>query len=561
MNPAPGRRILAELLPFAAAVAVGAGLATLPHWWTRDAAWVASYDELAFYLPLGATAYRDHPWRLSDPATGGPTYYQPLSAVPGILAAKALGLGPWHLGLCWRAFGGLAVGAAWYLLLRLRFRPFPALAAACLLMADPGVSNGQLGYTLVKACARPVPLADSPAIPTAVSLPQWSILNPALIWPWWLTFFVLVARAVAVPGRWRVLAAGVALGLLFHLYFYLWTTAVAGLVLAAVVDRKRWAVYLGTLAVGVAVGLPALVAAARFRTEHGSEWLVRTDKFLPVGRFDELLIPRVSVVLLVVAWVWVWRRGREWVWLAAVATAALLLLNQTAVTGLQIENFHWNLALGPALSLLVVLVVADLFGRLPPRAARFGPALAGALAVAAVAAGGWLYARAAAGLPENNRIRAAVDAFRAQTDGLTLPGGCAVAGDPDFQYLAAVGFDLRPLAGYTAVLSPITDAELDARAALNAYLLGWSRDRFRAEQDAELRGAKWGPAARSADAREARLTARLTAWDAVAHEPHAAAERFDVRVLARPAGVPEPPPAGWVLVQPGPRWPVWVRPR
>src|SRR5205814_1565461 len=177
--------------------------------------------------------------------------------------------------------------------------------------------------------------------------------------------------------------------------------------------------------------------------------------------------------------------------------------HRTAARGLHIENLHSNLPLGPALSLLVVLVAADLFGRLPPRAARFGPVLAGALAVAAVAAGGWLHARSSDGLPENTRIRGAVAAFHAQTGELALPGGCAVAGDPEFQYLAAVGFDLRPLAGYTAVLSPITDAELDTRVALNAYLLGWSRDRFRAEQDADLRAAKWGPEARSAAAREA----------------------------------------------------------
>src|SRR5207248_3204022 len=161
--------------------------------------------------------------------------------------------------------------------------------------------------------ARPVPLAESALTPNAASLPQWRILNPVLCWPWWLAFFALVARAVAAPTRWRVVAAGVACGLLFYVYFYLWTAAVAGLVLAAVVS------------------------------------------------------------------------------------AALRRLTQTAATGLQIANFPWIFALGPALSLLVVLVAAGLFGRLPPRAAQSGPALAGALAVAAVAAGGWLYARAATG--------------------------------------------------------------------------------------------------------------------------------------------------------------------
>jgi hypothetical protein len=552
------RAVLAGLLPLAVAMAVGAGLATLPHWWTGEATWVADYDELV-NLPMGARAYREHPWRLADPVTGGPTYYQPLSTVPGVLLAKALGLEPLHLGLCWRALGGLAVGAAWYLLLRVRFRPWPALAAACVLLADPGVLEGQLGYALAKKCARPLPVENPSALPNLEGLPQWRILSPALTWPWYLAFFALTARAVAVPSRGRVLAAGVACGLLFYLYFYLWTAAIAGLVFATVLDRRRWTVYLGVLAVGVAVGLPALIESARFRAEHGSDWLLRTDKFVPVGRFSELLIPRASVVLLAVVWTWVWWRCRERAWLAATATAALLLMNHTVITKLQIENFHWKYALGPPLSLLTVLLVADLFARLPPRIARFGPALAGVLAVTTVIAGGWVYARASTGLQENRRIRETVAAFEAQRVGLTLPGGGAVAGEPEFQYLAAVAFDLRPLAGYSALISPISDAGLDTRIALNGYLLGWSRERFAADQDAELRRSHWGPEARSEEARSARLASRLAAWDAVARDPAAAVNRFGVRVLARPSGGAEPAPAGWVLVQRGPRWDVWVR--
>ena len=553
-------RSLGTLLPPAIVVVVGVGLATLPYWRTGEADWVADYDELAFYLPVGASALRDHPFRLSDPATGGPTYYQSLPAVPGLVAAELSGRGPWRLGLCWRAVGGVAVALAWYFLLRTRFAPWPAAAAACVLLSDPGVLYGQLGYVLAKACASPVALAESSLTPTAASLPQWRVMNPVLSWPWWLAFLALTARAVAVPTRGRVLAAGVACGLLFHVYFYLWTTATVGLLLAAAADRRRWAVYAGALAVALAVGAPALAASAQFRRQFGSDWLHRTDKFLLVGRFDELQLPRVSIVLLALVLVWVWRRGREWRWLAGVAAAGLLLLNQTAVTGLQIENFHWLFAFGPALSLLVVLATADLVNRAPPRVARLGPATGWALAFASVVAGGWLYARAADGLPENRRIRAAVAEFRQQVAGLELPSEGAVAGDADFQYLAAVEYGLRPLAGYTAVLSPISDAELDERVALNAQLLGESREQFRARQEDELARQRWGPEARSAGARAAKLDTRLAAWDSVAADPAAAAGRFGVRVLARPAGDPVPPAGRWVLRQSGPRWEVWVRP-
>ncbi len=304
-----------------------------------------------------------------------------------------------------------------------------------------------------------------------------------------------------------------------------------------------------------------MIESASFRSEHGSDWLHRTDKFLPVGRFEELLIPRVSIILLLGAWVWVWRRGRDWVWLAAIATAALLLLNQTVVTGLQIENVHWNYAIGPPLSLLVVMVATDLFGRLPPRLARSGPIIAWAFAVTVVAAGGWLYARAAAGMPQTVHIREAVSAFHAQMDGRApLPGAC-VAGDLDFQYLAAVGFDLRPLAGYTAMLSPISDTELDTRVALNAYLLGWSRERFVEEQNVSAAHQQVGVGARSEQARSARLEVRLAIWDGLDQTASALVERFNVRVIATPLDSTEQPPTGWIQMTTGPRWVVWTRAR
>lgn len=569
MNESPTNRFrVSRCLPVLLVLAVGVALATLPHWRTGEAAWVADYDELAFYLPTGAAAYRENPIHLTDPATGGATYYQSLPAAPGVVLAKAFGAGVWHLGLCWRVLGGILVAVGWYALFRVRLRPWGAAAAACLVLADPGVLNGQLGYSLAKTAARsmlhPEELARSTGTPTGTSLPQWRIFNPLLSWPWWLLFFTLAARAVANPARGRVAAAGVACGLLFHVYFYLWTAAVAGLVLAAVIDRGRWKLYLVVLGIGLAIGSPAVIESIRFRAAHGDDWLLRTDKFLPVPRFSELLIPRVSLLLLAAVWVWVWRIGREWKWLACVATAAMLLLNQSVVTGLQIENFHWNFALGPALSFLLVVAVVDCFGRLPVRFARYGPVLGWVFACGCVGVGAWLYARSAATLPENRHLRESLAAFREQVP--TLPAGGTVAGDVEFQYFAATGFPLRPLAGYSATLSPISDAELDARVALNAHLMGMTCEQFLAAEDAALRGVKWGREARSAEARDARLQARLAAFDAVARDVPDAVKRFDVRVIARRTpDTGTPLPAEWMLLQDGPRWKdaprwkVWVR--
>ena len=282
---------------------------------------------------------------------------------------------------CAGVLGGLAIGVGWWVVLRTRLGPAATLAAGCVLMADPGVLNGQLGYTLLKRLTGLQSMSLD--APEAAGLPQWRILNPVLCWPWWLGFFALTARAVALPTRGRALAAGLMCGVLFYVYFYLWTAAVVGLLLAAALDRARFKVFLGILAVGVVVGLPAILMSAHFQAEFGRDWMLRTDKFLPVDRFGELLIPRVTVVLMAGLWVWVWVRAREWVWLAAIATGALLLLNQTVITGLQIENSHWNYALGPAISTLVVFAAADLLGRIPDRRAWVRQGLVAGLTVGA----------------------------------------------------------------------------------------------------------------------------------------------------------------------------------
>jgi hypothetical protein len=545
------RRELPALLP---GLFLSVTLASLPYGWLGQRSWIADYDELAFYLPVGAKAYREHPWRLADPVTGGPTYYQPLSVVPGIVLVRVLGGSPWSLGLGWRLWGGLTMAILWYAALRWKLRPRAAAWATLLVLSDPGVLQGQLGYALIKTSVRHLSGADLGPTPTAASLPQWRIWNPLLSWPWWLAFLLLASRAAEQPSRGRILAAGISCGLLFHIYFYFWTTAVAGLLLACLVDRHRAVTYVKILALGLLLGLPALISAVQFRQQYGADWLLRTDKFLPVPRSSELLLPRLSWLLLAAAWVWVWRRGREERLLACIATAALLLLNHTLLTGLQIENFHWNFALGPALSLLVIFLLADLANRLP-QVQHWSGTLAKSGIAAAVLIALVLWARACHMLPENQHIQQVTQDYQFQRADWSLPAGGTVAGDPDFQYLAAIDPGGRPLSGYTAVLSPIREAELSERLALNACLLGQTREQFEAEQREQLARSRWGAEARSAAVRAQRLAERLAAWEAVNADLAGAVRRYNVRLVARPAGAPEEPPSPeWVLLARGPRW-------
>src|SRR4051794_9460912 len=83
-----------------ACVAFGVLMSVLPYalWWPRpgEPVWLADYDEI-YYLQFAGQAYFHHPTYLSDPvvpAPGSGSAYSVVSLVPGIVAARLLGMGP-----------------------------------------------------------------------------------------------------------------------------------------------------------------------------------------------------------------------------------------------------------------------------------------------------------------------------------------------------------------------------------------------------------------------------------------------------------------------------------
>ncbi|HEX5269552.1 MAG TPA: hypothetical protein VFW33_03645, partial [Gemmataceae bacterium] len=521
MTTAPSWR--ADCLAGGAATLLGLLLSALPHLvaWQRTGRpeWFADHDDFAVYMLLGSRAYHDHPTYLTDPVCRGEreSAYSSLQSAPGVCLARLLGLGPLTVNLTWRALSGIGAGLLWYALLRVYVaRPVAAAALAALLLSDAGVVEGCLLYSHTKTA---VALLTHPGetLPTQVHLmPQWRILNPGLSLPWLLLYLGCVARAVGAPAWWRTALAGVAFGLLFHVYFYLWTAAGLGLLLTTALDRPRWKTYCAIGGIGLGLGAPALWQTFAMRRACGTEWLLRQDKFLPVGHFAELLWPRLPLALLAACLVWVWWRRHDLAYLAGLAAGGFVLLNQQLFTGLQIENYHWKFAYGPALALLTLLacvgagVPASRGGRAARTAAWF------VVPIVVVSGLGFRVLEATRG-GEAARITGAVGAYREQR-----PAGCvpplrpntAVAGDPDFVVTASILEDTRPLDGYAVLVSPtVGDAEWDTRAALDGVLRGLSRDEFRREQLGRLKGIPWGPwgRGRSAAAREERLRKRLEA--------------------------------------------------
>jgi len=569
-TPGPRRpaRRRADVIAAVACAAFGWLLAFAPHliWWPRlgEPVYIADNDDVE-YMAVSAQAYFNHPTRLGEPTTAGSdrSMYPAAQFVPAVVLARAFGWGPAGVDRVWRTWAGLSLGVGFYLVVR-RFvaGPWVAAALASVLLADAGMmtSNpiwGQARTALLVATGRGASLFDGfPHV-----LPQYRIITPGLSLGALLVHVWLVARARERPDRLRTALAGASFGLLFYVYFYYWTAAGLALVLALALDAGRRRVYFHTGWLGGLIGAPAVVSNYLITRDFPKDWLLRTDNFLPIARFSELLLPRTAALLAVVLLTLTWFRRRDMLHLACLFAAGLLLLNHQVVTGLQIQNFHWTYAWGPCGSLLIVLLAA---GALCPFAAG-RPAAAGALAIvclAHLATGCWLRYEEATRTTQSRGLLATYRLYRDQRRGPAaprFPDNAVVAGDPAFTEMAIALENVRPLAQYCTLFSPyITNRELAERQALDAVLAGDDRSAFAARQERELAGG-WGPWRRDPALRADRIAELLRDFDAASADPSAPLDRFRVRLVARADASPPPGP-GWRLVEDGPTWRLWERP-
>jgi hypothetical protein len=563
----------ADVVAATVCVVVGVMMAVLPHlvWWPRVGApvWIADSDDVV-YLQIGAQAYEHHPACLGDPVVtaGSRSAYSSLALAPGVLAAYALGTGPLSIGLFWRAFSGIAVGLLSYVLLRHFIRqPVVAAAAACILLSDSGMITSHLLVKQWQLVARVLTGRVGDLFGSLPRLhPEWRIVNPGPTLPFLLFHVWTLARARARPTLDRLALSGLAFGLLFSVYFYYYTAACVALGLALVLDSGHRKVYAHTLWIGGLVGLPALLSALSFSHSTPADWLLRTDKFLPIPRFSRLFFPRAAILGLAVGLPWAWLKRRDLLYLALLALAGFGLSNHQVVTGLMIENFHWVYVWGPMTSWLLVLIVAGAGagaeGHRMPFAGRFAAVLP-ALALAHLGAGLWLRGIEATRTRES--VALVNDYLRYRTDrraagGIALVPGTVVAGEPTFVDFAAILDDQRPLSGYAAQVSPyVDDASWNDRGALNAYLLGQSAADFEAAQRTALERG-WGPWPNDPARRAAMLSARMAAFRRVQHDPQAELARFRVRTIATPARsrLPAALSDDWTAIARGASWTVWT---
>jgi hypothetical protein len=559
-----------EVLAALTCVVAGIAIAALPHFlaWAQTGRldYVSTVDD-RYYLAVGSQAYFNHLTELADPVQVGdaPSVYRRLPFLPGVWAAKLLDLGPLGIGLMWRVLAGATVGLAWYVLLRHWIEhPWVAAALVLILLSDPGLCSG---FPLTRHVSRILLIARTPS---GTLLPgghwmhlEWRVVNPATTMVFLIAVIWTVVRARKEPTRGRILLAGGTFGLLFYVFFYYWTAAGLALLLALVLDAGQRRVYFHTSWIGGLLGLPVVVSDFLLKQRLSPDWFLRCDRFLPIGRFTELNVPKDVLVVCILGLAWVLFRRRDLIFVWSLGTAGLLLANEQVVSGLQIENYHWAYVWGPAFSFFLVLTGAEVLG------ARFhwSPRVCLALILVGVAAYGvgmWIRAVESTRCVDPVHNLQVIAAYRTEFSPnrpWRFEANSVVAGDLDGVDFAAILDNQRPLANWSVYLSPsVSDAELDERTALNAVLLGTERATFESSQHHYYETFDMGPWMRDPSQRPLRVTARLAAYDRVLADLPAALDRFGVRYVVLTAGdKPDYLAQSWTPVAIGPTWDVWER--
>ena len=268
------------------------------------------------------------------------------------------------------------------------------------------------------------------------------------------------------------------MGTLFYVYFYYWTTMGLAIALLIVTSRPRRKAFLLVGLLGLTLGMPALLSGWKVGTQVHADWKTRNAMFLPIGHFDDLLVPKLAfcILLLALLWLRISRDAGRLAPIVAVLASGLALTNHQIITGLQIENFHFNYAWGPCATLLAYLMIVDLLKRWAQSRWHL-PALMCA-AVLMVLAALWLrYVEGTQTYESATLTNSYHSYYNMRGRSSPLHANSVIAGEERLCCWATIMENQRPLSGYPAIISPtIGNSELHLRRALNEILLGRSRD-------------------------------------------------------------------------------------
>jgi hypothetical protein len=562
-----GRGAARALAPLALCLGASFALAFTPVlvWRFKTGDWVCLNDwSSLYYLRFVAQTYYHHPFYIGDVVVpGGVTGYPWLQFVPVTYFARVLDAGPFAVDLIWIFLSAIGLGPGLYFVFR-HFLKRPWMAAGCtvLCLSDYGFAAARPFASQLQMLAsalwfHPEGLV---VIPWGL-LFHWRVPDPALDLPFMFFQIVVLARAREHPTRSNLWLSGFAFGLLFYVFFYCWTMAVAGLGIAFLLDRGARRVYAITLCIGGAIGLPQLIYSIRVGHLASAEAMRRFGLFPPALRLYQETVPALSLFAVAAVALWIWKSRRfDLVYLWSLVAGGILLSRSRVISGIFFHEYHYNWLWTPmrlALVLIVALSIVSSRFRWRP----FVAAICWAAVMLYFAGGVYLAAisvtRTWSGVEEvrnytryrSQRLAAAVK---------PLVAGATVAGDDGFCELAAVAEDQWVLSGAAVPISMAAgDDQWESRAALNAYLTGTDRVEFERAERIAVENSFW-----ETPEREDRIIAAfMRKYDEVVQAPDRFIARFGVRYVALAADKAQMAylREGWTMFQRGPYWQIWER--
>jgi hypothetical protein len=309
----------------------------------------------------------------------------------------------------------------------------------------------------------------------------------------------------------------------------------------------------------VACGHPRRESARRLAVG-----LPRDSIFLQIPRLSYVMIPKAGIAIVLAAGVWIVIRKRyELIYLWCLGLAEIMMSNSQLITGLELHNGHWSYMWGPMLTTLVVIIVVSETRARMSASPRVVWAAAGLLGLYGLAG---FYLRAAEATLTNEGVDVMATYARLEEQGagsLPLISGAVIAGEEGFCELAVILKNQHPLSGYAVLQSASTsDAQWEARMALNGWLLGFDRPAWVARANQMAASYPWGPWAFGESSRSELAQALIDAYDTVSCDPATALDAYRVRYVALPArsGDSSHVREGWRVLQAGRYWKILERP-